>query len=106
MRKEIGIRPLLPFAHLALGDICAAQNDIALAASHYDQAQALADEMDLRTAMLFSLLAMGTLYQGQGMLPRAKTCFEHAFVIAEEIGAKHGMARASAGLDELAKLAH
>ena len=84
LREEIGFKITLPFSHLAVGDICAKQNELTIAARHYQRAEILAREMEQPVARILSQLGLGELYLAQQQRSQALGCIEQAYSVAKE----------------------
>ena len=52
---------------------------------HYQNAQALAEEMGIKSAQVFSLLALGDMQLAQQDVDQARGNFERAHTLAEEL---------------------
>jgi len=98
LREETGFKRALPSAHLLLGSVYMARDELDQAWEHTRMARDLAEEMTLRSSLMSSLLVQGEIQQKQGKLDRARVSFEKAAGLANELGLAYGMAAARAHL--------
>jgi tetratricopeptide (TPR) repeat protein len=66
MRQEVGLTLGLPLAHIAVGDVLLARQEVNEAARHYQQAYAFAAGMQSPLTLVFALLALSQLAQARG----------------------------------------
>jgi tetratricopeptide (TPR) repeat protein len=101
LREEIGCQVLLASAHHVLGSVSIAREEWAEAIAHLQQADALAQEMDLKFIRIMTLLSMGEWYKRQNDPEQARENFQLAREIAEETGHVTGQDAATADLAQL-----
>jgi len=103
LRQQIGCRILLAPAYHVLGSISIAREEWDTALAHLQEADALAEEMDLKFVRIMTQLSLGEWYKRRNDPQQARQKFQMAQRIAEEAG--HGPGQQAAAAD-LADLAH
>jgi tetratricopeptide (TPR) repeat protein len=86
LREEIGCRILLASAHHVLGSVSIAREEWAEAVAHLQQADALAEAMNLKMIRILTQLSLGEWYKRRDEPAEARIYFQLALQIAEETG--------------------
>jgi tetratricopeptide (TPR) repeat protein len=103
LRQELGITLLLPLAHIALGAVTLARQDVDGAGQEYEQAHTLADGMQSPLAIVFSLLALSELAHARGNEDARRDYAKRALSRAQEDGLPLGIRGAEAALAAIAQ---
>lgn len=101
LRELVGFKQGLPFPHIFAGDALAALSNVEAAHEHYEQALALAREINNQRALLFATLSLGIMYHDVEDTARARPFLLDAKQLAETMGHERGIEMAEERLASL-----